>query len=75
VGEAVVTHRWAGVVGYAEDPLPRAGEVPGTGGRVLALGGYNGTGHVQSWAAARAVAAQAVGERVATPYAPVGATS
>jgi gamma-glutamylputrescine oxidase len=67
--DARITHRWAGVVGYAENPLPRAGEVPGTGGRVLALGGYNGTGHVQSWAAARAVAAQAVGEAAQTPYA------
>ncbi len=54
--DAEVTHRWAGVVGFAEDPLPRCGPVPGTDGRVLALGGYNGTGHVQAWVASRVVA-------------------
>ncbi|GAB3318116.1 FAD-dependent oxidoreductase [Geodermatophilus aquaeductus] len=59
--DAPVTHRWAGVVGFAEDPLPRCGPVPGTGGRVLALGGYNGTGHVQAWVASRVVADLVVG--------------
>ncbi|MBM7808236.1 glycine/D-amino acid oxidase-like deaminating enzyme [Geodermatophilus bullaregiensis] len=53
---APVTHRWAGVVGFAEDPLPRCGPVPGSAGRVFALGGYNGTGHVQAWVASRVVA-------------------
>jgi glycine/D-amino acid oxidase-like deaminating enzyme len=53
---APVTHRWAGLVGYAGEPLPRCGPVPGSDGRVLALGGYNGTGHVQAWVAARVVA-------------------
>lgn len=52
---APVTHRWAGLVGYADDPLPVCGPVPGSGGRVLALGGYNGTGHVQGFVAARIV--------------------
>src|SRR3954452_6219405 len=52
---ARVTHRWAGVVGYAADPMPRCGPVPGTAGRLLALGGYNGTGHVQAWVAAGVV--------------------
>ncbi len=54
--DAEVTHRWAGVVGFADDPLPRCGPVPGSDGRVLALGGYNGTGHVQAWVASRVVA-------------------
>ncbi|SFU00919.1 Glycine/D-amino acid oxidase [Geodermatophilus amargosae] len=54
--DAPVTHRWAGVVGFAEDPLPRCGPVPGTAGRVFALGGYNGTGHVQAWVASGVVA-------------------
>jgi glycine/D-amino acid oxidase-like deaminating enzyme len=58
-----VTHRWAGVVGFAEDPVPRCGPVPGTDGRVLALGGYNGTGHVQAWVASRVVADQVVSGR------------
>ncbi|WP_448639631.1 NAD(P)/FAD-dependent oxidoreductase [Geodermatophilus sp. URMC 63] len=73
--EAPVTHRWAGVVGFAEDPLPRCGPVPGTGGRVLALGGYNGTGHVQAWVASRVVADLLVTGRSPSAglYAPVDA--
>jgi glycine/D-amino acid oxidase-like deaminating enzyme len=50
---APVTHRWVGLVGYAEDPLPTAGAV---GGGLYALGGYNGTGHVQAFVAAGIVA-------------------
>jgi len=53
---AAVTHRWAGLVGYADDPLPTCGAVPGSDGRILALGGYNGTGHVQGFVAARIAA-------------------
>ena len=50
---APVASRWAGVVGYAEDPMPRCGPAaPGT----YALGGYNGTGQVQAYVAARIVA-------------------
>ena len=71
--EAPVTHRWAGVVGYAEDPLPRCGAVPGTSGRVLALGGYNGTGHVQAWVAAGFVAGRLAGGAPAALYAAVDA--
>src|SRR5215211_3837799 len=51
--EAAVTHRWVGRVGYADDPLPTAGQ---TKDGVYALGGYNGTGHVQGFVAARIVA-------------------
>jgi glycine/D-amino acid oxidase-like deaminating enzyme len=51
-----VTHRWAGLVGYAEDPLPTCGTVPGSAGRILAIGGYNGTGHVQAFVTARIAA-------------------
>ena len=50
--DAPVTHRWVGLVGYADDPLPTAGLADGG---VYALGGYNGTGHVQSFVAARIV--------------------
>jgi glycine/D-amino acid oxidase-like deaminating enzyme len=71
--DAAVTHRWVGVVGYADDPLPRCGAVPGSGGRVLALGGYNGTGHVQAWVAAGVVAALAAGEAAENPYAEIAA--
>jgi gamma-glutamylputrescine oxidase len=72
---APVTHRWAGLVGYATDPLPRCGTVPGSDGRVLALGGYNGTGHVQAWVAAGIVADLVASGRSADEglYAPVDA--
>lgn len=72
---APVTHRWAGIVGYAADPVPRCGPVPGTDGRVFALGGYNGTGNVQSFVAARIVAELLTGGSSldADLYAPVGA--
>jgi glycine/D-amino acid oxidase-like deaminating enzyme len=59
---APVTHRWAGLVGYASSPLPTCGPVPGTGGRLIALGGYSGTGHVQAWIAAR-IASQLITAR------------
>jgi glycine/D-amino acid oxidase-like deaminating enzyme len=51
-----VTHRWSGVVGYAEPALPRVGPQAASDGRIWGLGGYNGTGHVQAWLAARIVA-------------------
>ena len=66
---ARVTHRWVGLVGYAEDPLPHCGPVPGSGDRVLALGGYNGTGHVQAWVAAGIVAAYVAGADAPSLYA------
>jgi gamma-glutamylputrescine oxidase len=50
--DAEVTHRWVGLVGYCDEPLPTAGAV---GGGLFALGGYNGTGHVQAFVAARIV--------------------
>lgn len=73
--EAPVTHRWAGVVGFADDPMPRCGPVPGTDGRLLALGGYNGTGNVQAFVAARIVSELiTTGDSAdAGLYAPVGA--
>ncbi len=71
---APVTHRWAGLVGYADERLPTCGAAPGSGGRILALGGYNGTGHVQGFVAAR-IAAELAATGAATDadlYAPVG---
>lgn len=50
---AAVTHRWVGLVGYADDALPTAGAA---GDGLYALGGYNGTGNVQAFVAARIVA-------------------
>lgn len=40
---AEVTHRWAGVAAYTDDGLPVFQEV---GDRILAAGGYSGTGNV-----------------------------
>jgi glycine/D-amino acid oxidase-like deaminating enzyme len=73
---APVTHRWVGIVSYAADPVPTCGPVPGTGGRVLAAGGYNGTGHVQGFLAGRIVAELAAtgGSPQADLYAPVVST-
>jgi gamma-glutamylputrescine oxidase len=49
---APVSHRWVGLVGYADDPLPTVGAARD---RLYVLGGYNGTGHVQGFVAARIV--------------------
>lgn len=50
---AVVTHRWAGVVGYTENGLPVCEEVrPG----VWVVGGYSGTGNVVGAICGRAAA-------------------
>ena len=53
-----ITHRWSGVVGYVEPALPRVGAAADAGERIWGMGGYNGTGHVQAWVAARIVAEQ-----------------
>jgi gamma-glutamylputrescine oxidase len=68
---AAVTHRWVGLVGYADDPLPTVGEAADG---VYALGGYNGTGHVQGFLAARIVSELLVGGSSddAWLYQPVG---
>ena len=57
---APVTHRWVGIVSYAPDPVPTCGPVPGSEDRILAAGGYNGTGHVQGFVAGRIAAELAV---------------
>jgi len=68
---ARVTHRWIGLVGYADDPLPTVGRARD---RLYALGGYNGTGHVQGFVAARIVSELIVdgASRDAWLYQPVG---
>lgn len=69
-----ITHRWSGVVGYADLALPRVGAVAGGDERIWGMGGYNGTGHVQAWVAARIVAEQLVTGRSADAglYEPLG---
>jgi glycine/D-amino acid oxidase-like deaminating enzyme len=53
--DAEVTHRWAGVVGYTDDQLPYAGEVPGRPGLHVA-GGYSGHGNVPGYMCGRDIA-------------------
>jgi glycine/D-amino acid oxidase-like deaminating enzyme len=60
-----ITHRWSGVVGYADLALPRVGPLAGGDERIWGMGGYNGTGHVQAWVAARIVAERIVTGRSA----------
>jgi glycine/D-amino acid oxidase-like deaminating enzyme len=56
--DALVTHRWAGVVSYTDDELPILEEVrPG----VIAVGAHNGHGNVMGSACARAAAEIALG--------------
>ena len=45
LGDARVTHRWAGIMGFSADLLPLAGRVTGDGGLYVA-GGYSGVGNV-----------------------------
>ena len=52
---AEVTHRWTGVVGYSEDLLPFAGEVPGRPALHVA-GGYSGHGNVVGFLCGRDLA-------------------
>ena len=50
---APITHRWAGVVGYATEGLPIVEEVRPA---VWAIGGYNGTGNILGALCGRGVA-------------------
>jgi gamma-glutamylputrescine oxidase len=56
--EAVVTHRWAGSVGYTQDALPYLGEVRQG---VWAAGGYCGTGNVVGALCARQLVSEVLG--------------
>jgi glycine/D-amino acid oxidase-like deaminating enzyme len=62
LGDAQVTHRWVGVVGYGDDGRPFVGPVPGREG-LHVLGGYSGTGNLVGF-----VAGEAVAERIATGH-------
>jgi gamma-glutamylputrescine oxidase len=53
--DPVITHRWAGVVGYSDDALPYVGEVPGRPGLWVA-GGYSGHGNVPGFLSGRLIA-------------------
>lgn len=53
LGEAEVTHRWVGVVGFSDGDRPFAGQVEDG---LYTLGGYSGTGNLIGFIAGRAVA-------------------
>ena len=53
--DAVITHRWAGVVGYSDDLLPYVGEVPDRVGLYVS-GGYSGVGNVPGFMCGRDLA-------------------
>jgi gamma-glutamylputrescine oxidase len=53
--EAVITHRWAGVIGYSDDSLPYVGEVPDRLGLYVS-GGYSGVGNVPGFMCGRDIA-------------------
>lgn len=50
-----VTHRWAGIMGFARDGLPLLGPAPGTGG-ALAAAGFTGHGFGFAFLAGEALA-------------------
>lgn len=64
--DASVTHRWTGVVGYSDDSLPYAGEVPDRRG-LYAMGGYSGHGNVPGFLAGREVADAIAGRATDAP--------
>jgi gamma-glutamylputrescine oxidase len=53
--QPVISHRWAGVVGYSDDSLPYVGEVPGRPGLYVS-GGYSGVGNVPGFMCGRDIA-------------------
>jgi glycine/D-amino acid oxidase-like deaminating enzyme len=61
---APITHRWAGAIGFGDGPLPVLAEVRP---RVVAVGGYRGTGNVVGAIWARAAVELALDGRVADP--------
>jgi gamma-glutamylputrescine oxidase len=67
--DAVVTHRWAGLVGYSDDSLPYVGEVPGRPGLWVA-GGYSGHGNVPGFLSGRLIADAITGRADEPPLFP-----
>ena len=59
--EALISHRWAGVVGYSEDQLPYVGEVPGRP-HLYVAGGYSGHGNVPGFMSGRDLADTIAGD-------------
>ncbi len=55
LGDARISHRWAGIMGFSADRLPVAGELPSRPG-VHVAAGYSGVGNVQGWVCGRMVA-------------------
>ena len=64
---AAVTHRWAGIMGFSDDGLPRAGAVPGMA-NVYVCGGYTGHGLGFALSAAGATVRLMVEGRAPPPW-------
>ncbi|MFL6194876.1 MAG: NAD(P)/FAD-dependent oxidoreductase [Thermoanaerobaculia bacterium] len=56
-----VVHRWAGIMAFTSDGLPRTGEVPGVPGAVYAAG-FNGHGMSLGFASGRWLAGRVAGK-------------
>ena len=56
-----VRHRWAGIMAFTSDGLPRTGEVPGVPGAIYAAG-FNGHGMSLGFATGRWLAGRELGE-------------
>jgi gamma-glutamylputrescine oxidase len=56
-----IRHRWAGIMGFTQDGLPRTGEVPGVPGAIYAAG-FNGHGMSLGFATGKWLAGRVAGE-------------
>jgi len=56
-----IRHRWAGIMAFTSDGLPRAGEVPGVPGAIYAAG-FNGHGMSLGFATGKWLAGRVAGE-------------
>jgi gamma-glutamylputrescine oxidase len=62
-----VRHRWAGIMAFTSNGLPRTGEVPGVPGAIYAAG-FNGHGMSLGFATGRWLAESVLGERRGTLF-------
>lgn len=65
--DRAIRHRWAGIMAFTSDGLPRTGEVPGIPGAVYAAG-FNGHGMSLGFATGRWLAGRALGEEGGTLF-------
>jgi len=66
--DALIEHRWAGIMGFTPDSLPMVGAMPDQAGMYLA-GGYSGHGVSMAFTCGGRVALQAIGSQLDLPTA------